>query len=797
VTSTARLGLAGVCAFLLLFPLTLSRPGMPSHLKADEAAYYGMAQSLAHDGDLRFEQRDVDRFFTEFPYGPVNNLILMSGDGWKTVHYAKPFVYSLFAAPFARLAGARGILVFNTALLVAMIWMGTLYLRRFNEEGIAALYAAAFFLFSVGFVYVYWLQPEVFNMAAVTACLFFGLPREGAEEGLPRRRRELICAALSGAALALAVANKPMLALLGVAPLWSIWRDRRWRQVGAWLGGAAGCLALTAAVSMALTGRPTAYLAVQRGGFTLCGPGQMPIFPGVAAAPAGAAAPGADATPTTGAATSTSTATATATAPAATATSRATPSPSAPAGGAAAAIGESATGNSYSWLFRLPDTSPSEFADNVGYFLVGRHTGLVLYMPFAVVSVLLFIAHGRRSTSRWLLLGTSAAIALFFLLLIAWNWQGGGGFVGNRYFVNVYPAFLFLVTRVKPRAVVALGGALAGLCVSPLVLAPFGLPGPEPTLQMHVRGVPFRWFPLELTLRNVPGYHRVPLGDFRIVGRRDVFLPLGERMWVHGATPVELYLIADQPLGPLAFEVASAAPGNHVELTLGSWREELDLAEGESRRLVVPAPRPTRRWTIKSGALYAYHMVARTSSGRPRVWERGYPPAVCPGWPWQAKEPDSFFAGAELVYLGAPGDLEADLYHAEWSEVKAPARAHPGETFVVRARLRNTSAVAWRNRGGARVRLSYHWLDGAGATVEREGERTELARPLAAGGEATVGVRVVAPARRGRYVLALDPLFETVSWFSQRNGGKMRRIAIEVLPPEVATPEGRAAPEGR
>jgi len=787
VTSTARLGLAGVSAFLLLFPLTLSRPGVPSHLKADEAAYYGMAQSLAHDGDLRFEQRDVDRFFTEVPYGPVNNLILMSGDGWKTVHYAKPFLYSLFAAPFVRAAGARGMLVFNTALLVAMIWMGALYLRRFNDEGIAALYSAGFFLFSVGFVYVYWLQPEVFNMAAVTACLFFGLPREGSEEGLPRPRRELLCAALSGAALALAVANKPMLALLGVAPLWSLWRDRRWRQVAAWLGGAAGCMALTAALSMALTGRPTAYLAVQRGGFTLCGPGEMPIFPGAhaAAAPQGAGTPEAAAAPEGDAAPAT-----------ATATSNPPPSAPTPAAGAAAAIGESATGNSYSWLFRLPDTSWSELADNLGYFLVGRHTGLLLYMPFALVSMLLFLFHGRRSGARWLLLGASAAIALFFLLLIAWNWQGGGGFVGNRYFVNVYPAFLFLVTRVRPRAVVAIAGALAGLCVSPLVLAPFGLPGPEPTLQMHVRGLPFRWFPLELTLRSVPGYHRVALGDVRIVGRRDVFLPLGERMWIHGATPVELYFIADRPLGALAFEVASAAPRNHVELSMGSWREQLDLAEGESRRLVVPAPRPTRRWTIKSGPLYAYRMVAQTSSGRPRVWEREYPPPTCPGWPWQAKEPDSFFAGAELVYLGAPQDLEADLYHAAWSKLEAPAQARVGETFTVRATLRNASTVTWRNSGGARVRLSYHWLDPAGATVEQEGERTELAEPLAAGGEAPVEVKVIAPSRPGRYVLALDPLFETVSWFSQRNGGAMERVAIEVLPPEAATPEGRAAPEG-
>src|SRR5688572_10450360 len=144
-----------------------------------------MALSLAHDGDLAFTGDDVDRFFVEFPFRPVNNLILMSADGWRTVSYAKPFVYSLFAAPFARLGGARGMLFFNSLLLVAMVWMGASYLRRHNEAGIAALYASGYFVLSVGFAYVYWLQPEVFSMAAVCACLFLGLPRDGEEEGLP------------------------------------------------------------------------------------------------------------------------------------------------------------------------------------------------------------------------------------------------------------------------------------------------------------------------------------------------------------------------------------------------------------------------------------------------------------------------------------------------------------------------------------------------------------------------------------------------------------------------------------
>ncbi len=821
MTSTARLGLVGLSAFLLLFPLALGRPGAPTHLKADEAAYYGMALSLGHDGDLRFSPADVDRFFVDFPYQPVNNLILMSADGWRTVSYAKPFVYSLFAAPFVRAGGAHGMLVFNTLLLVAMIWMGALYLRRYNDAGIAALFASGFFVLSVGFVYVYWLQPEVFNMAAICAALWLGLPREGEEEGLPRPRREAVLAALSGAALALAVYNKPMLAVIAAAPLWSHWRERRWRRLASWLAGAGGCLLLLAGVAFALTGTPTPYLAakLERGGFTLCGPGEMPVFPNAALPPATGAEPGgaplATASPPSTAAPTDATAAANPVTSAASATGESPPtvtpssasgapapagtsSTAAPASGAATAIAESPTRNTYSWLFRLPDTSPSEFALNVVYFLVGRHAGLLPYMPFAVLAVALFLVHGRRSAPRWVLLGASAVIALFFLLQIAWNWQGGGGFVGNRYFVNVYPVFLFLVTRIRPRWLLLAGFGLAGIFLSPLVLAPQGTPGPEPTLQMHVRGAPYRWLPLELTLRNVPGYHRVPMGGVRFIGRREAFLPLTERMWVFGGLPVELHLVADRPLGPLAFEVGSLAPHNRVEMTLGSAHESFELGAGESRRVVLAPRRPSARWTIKTGTLYAYRLTVETSSGLPRTWQRELPPPSCPDWPWQPKEPDSFFVGAELLYLGTPEGLDADVYAVQWRDVAAPPQVHAGERFEVPAVVVNTSRAEWRREGGARVRLAYHWLDGDGREILRDGERTELPAALPPAGEAKVTLRVVAPAEPGRYLLELDPVFETVAWFSERNGGRTLRVPVEVTAaaPAAATasPASAAAP---
>lgn len=738
MSSSVRLALVSVSLFLLLFPLALGKPGLPTHLKADEAAYYLMALSLAHDGDLRLEVRDVDRLFQEFPYQPVNNLILMTHDGWRTVLYGKPYVYSLLAAPFAGPFGADGLFFFNMLLTVAMIWMGASYLARFNEDGTAALFSTGFFLLSAGFSYVYWIQPEILNMASVAACLYWGLPRD--EEVFDRRR--LTLAALSGAVLVFAVYNKPMLAAVGLAPLWGYVRRRQWKTAGVWMAGAVLCMALVAGISFGLTGTPTSYLGVpQRGGFTVCEPGKMPVEP----------------------------------------VKEEVQAPQAGARGAAAAA-ESPTGNRMTWLFRMPDTHWSEFTDNLGYFLWGRHAGLIPYLPFAALSLLLFLFHGRRSPERWLLLAGMIGIALFFLLQIAWNWQGGGGFIGNRYYVNVYPAFLFLVTRIRPRWTVPAGYAFAGFFLGPLLFTPFGAGGPEPTLQAHVRNVPFRWLPLELTLRNVPGYHRVPLDasrGIRAVGRRDQFLPL-DPLWVRGADASEIYLIAGEPMRKAVFLVGTPAPRNRVGIEMGDASQELTLKAGEAQRVTLEPGEPTRVWTTGAGTHYAYRMVVAPQTGRIRHWTRELPPESCSYFASNQKVEESFFVGAELTWLGSGEALDADLYDILWGDTIVPPQVPAGWKFTVATRLINKSRVTWPNQGGARVRLSYHWRTPDGREVLWEGERTDLPEPVPPGGRVDVQQQVVAPMQPGRYVLELDPVFEHVSWFSKQNGGTTFRREIEV-----------------
>jgi hypothetical protein len=747
VSRIVNLSLAAVTVFFLLWPLTLGKPGLPPRLKADESAYYLAALSLAHDGDLRVEPKDVDRAFQEFPFGPVNNVILMTDDGWRTVYFAKPYVYSLFAAPFAFLFGANGLVFFNMALTMAMIWMGYLYLRRTHPPGLAALFAASFFLLSVGFSYVFWLQPEVFNMASVAACLFFGLPWID-ETGLPDRRREGLRAALSGALLVLAVYNKPMFGALGLAPLYAHARERRWKTAGAWVLGAVMSLVVVAGIATGLTGHPSAYLGVSRQGATLCEPGKVPIAP-------------------------------------------VAPPPARPAGGGATAasgkvaVPNSTTGNTWTWLIRKPDVTLYEEAENVLYFFLGRHTGMLVYTPFAALALVFFLLPGRRrSGERWVLLAVVAAVALYFLTFIAWNWQGGGGFVGNRYFIAAIPAFLFLVREIRPPWLILAGHVVAGLFLGPLLFTPFGATVPEPTLQAHVRGGPFRFLPLELSLRNVPGYERVQLGDLRIVGRKDVFVPQGEQMWVGGANRVELYFIGDRPLDKAVFLVTNFAPGNHVEIAMGDAREVLDFGKDEEARRIRLVPgEPFRVRRQKWATFYVYKMVVTSRSGRVQHWVREYPPNACPYFIQDARTQENFYTGAALAYLGSGEQLEADVYGIEWGSTVVPPQVPAGQAFTVLTRLFNRSGHPWTAEGVARVNLAYHWLDANGKTIVKDGLRTQIPLPVPSGGAVEVQQKVLAPPAPGRYVLELDPVFETVAWFSEKNGGKTFRVPVEVVAP--------------
>lgn len=600
--NTTGLVLGCLSLLLLLYPLATPTRGLPVTLKADEPAYYLAALSLVRDGDLLCKTEDVRRLFDAFPHLPVENLILMSTDGWDTIFFGKPVIYSILAAPFAAVFEARGMMFFNMMLFVSMVWMGFFYLRRTAPDALAAFYAASFFLVSLAFVYVFWIHPEVLSMFSVMTCLYFAwTERERSRPngvlvwlfGGPART------VLSGAALSLAVYNKPMFAAIGVPALYLVFRRRGLKSAGVWLVAAGLALGAQAGVAQVLTDTPTPYLGTSRTGFKIEDPEQFdemlrPFHQRVVSG---------------------------------------------------------RHNSSYSWLARLPELFPRMLVENIGYFFVGRHTGLFVYMPFALVSLLLFLFHDRREPARWLVLAALASVALFFMIWMHYNWHGGAGFVGNRYFVNLYPAFLFLVPSLRPAWLAGLGYFGGGVFLAPILFAPYGASVPASTLQWHVRGAAFQLLPQELSISaEIPGYLNFNTRGIGIRGRKDQFRIANRAntsFWLRGASEVELWISASKPILELRLEVSSPAPTNWVKFRLGAERQEVQFAAATPGSAVVTLT-PKRATKVRSQwgkRQFAYRVVVETATGRNPRRPDG-----------QVIEPQ-FYVGAEVVVLGV-----------EWSE---------------------------------------------------------------------------------------------------------------------------------
>jgi hypothetical protein len=750
------LALSALSLFLLAFTVVPAQPGLPPHLQAAEPAYYLMAWSLAADRDLRCELEDVARLFREFPLSSTRNLVLMSDDGWQTAYYGKPYLYPLFSAPFVALFGGNGMLFANMLLTLAMLWLSVLWLVERGEEGwVAALFAGGFVFLSAGFVYIFWLQPEVFNMAAIAAGMYLGTSRRP----LPWLERHGLL--LSGLAIALAAYNKPVLAAVGLPMIWRGWAEGRVLGAARWVVGCGAGLALSALGSIALTGHPTSYLGVTRMGVEIEQPTVLPFQPEPAAVtttPAGAA-------PAAGAVTA------------------------GPAGAAPEAVpaAPARPGNSWWWIFRLPDAQWAEVREDVAAFLFGRHTGLFWYHPFAVLAVGLFLLHGRRSLEGWLLLAGLAVVALFFLLWIPWNYQGGGGFVGNRYYVNVIPAFLFLVPAVRPRAVLPIGYAAAGLLIAPLLFTPFGWPVAWSTLQAHVRNFPYPHFPLELSLRNLPGYESFTVGGVRFSGRRDQFLPRGDGFWVAGADRAEIWLQSPEPLASAAFRLRNLAPGNRIRLELAGQEEVLEYEAvspaGEERELRFALGEPTRTTVRRRTPTYYYRLDVTAERGEVRVFTVHAPPPRSSYFAHNASWEENFYVGAALTYLGPVEVLDRDVYGVAWEGCEAPTSVAVASTFQVRSRVRNTSPSPWAAEGaGALIKLAYHWRHADGTMAILDGVRTALPREVAPDELLDADQTVRAPDTPGRYILELDLLYEFVSWFGDRTGGRTCRVEVDVTP---------------
>jgi hypothetical protein len=553
--------LSAVCVSVLLLGLagTVYKIHFPPGPIADEPAYVLMTQSLWHDHDLAFDKRDLDRAYAVWDNGP-NGLILSTRDGGKTLRYGKPFIYPLAAVPFYAVFGVQGMVIFNMALFLAMLWAAWWFWR--DQSGHVGLYLGGFFFASAAFGYVFWLQPEVFDMA----CGFFALlawqvARRRQEWG----RREHLLLAFAGLLLVAAFASKEPSVLLGAPIAVDLAWQRRWRGLLALAAPALLALALLFAAQRHLTGTFSPYRGVQRRSFNSEYPYESPkdfwaLYRGTSFG---------------------------------------------------------------SWSALGVETTPRMLLYDAGYFVFGRHTGLLPYFPFALFTVGLYLA-GPKDRSRNLLLAALAAYCLVLFVMRPNNYQGGMGFLGNRYFAGIYPALLFLPGRITARRSLLLPFVAAGLWTAAAVAVPMMQLAPAPSLQAHVRGRAFQALPLELTLlHQIPGYQLAAFpGGVWVVPKQNFYAdehhPRG--VWVRGASRSEVVVVSPEPVASLRFTAYSLSDINELTLTSGGATVRVRF-DSDAKRQGTPVELPLAPAARDLGFFpdapheYFYRFVLTSSAG--------------------------------------------------------------------------------------------------------------------------------------------------------------------------------------
>jgi hypothetical protein len=562
----ARIALGVLSGLVLLAAVGIDLPtAADGRFWSDGATYHAMAGSLAFDRDLEFDAGDLARVRASYPGGPQGVFLKrVERSSGPRLFYAKALAYPAAAAPLVRLLGVdRGLLALNGVLFVAALWMGYGELRRVSGAGTAAAGAVAVLAGGVVPVYLLWETPELFNLALATAGLVAW------RRGWPVAGAALLGVAAyskpTNLAVALPLLLEPLVVAGAACSTRAVEAARRGAVVAAVVAGGFGLTWLA-------TGEPN-YQGGERKTFY----DHYPFDPGVTFDSAGVWM-------TTD------------------------------------HLGPLVAGRDEDkqTARTAPPRAASElrqsFLLNLGYFWVGRFGGAVPYFPGVVAAALLFLLAGPRERHGWLALVALGVAWLGYILLIPDNWYGGGGTIGNRYFVSLVPLGLLLVPRGRGGWAAA-GAAVVGvLLLAPVLASPI-----HHSLQPgeHATRAAFRRLPAEVTMLgdlsvftdvwrkrrpyNAPGGDpaRRPPGappsyflwflDDGTFGQETSFGQEG--FWLRGGESAEVVLQALVPASRVRLAVTAGPAGDIVTVRLGSERRRLVLRPLKTQEVVLDSPR--------------------------------------------------------------------------------------------------------------------------------------------------------------------------------------------------------------
>lgn len=410
----------------------------------------------------------------------------------------------------------------------------------------------------------------------------------------------------------------------------------------------------------------------------------------------------------------------------------------------------------------LPRFAPAKTAYAAAYFLLGRHTGVLVYLPFAAPLFLLALRRGDAVSRA--LLASVAAVVGFYLVWMPDNFFGGGTAVGNRYFLAAYPALL-LAPRELPtfrHFLFAWSVALVGLfsaLYSVLATSPY-----DRDSQSHASFGIFRLLPYESTAPDLEGRRdRYWSGDF--VRFTDPFAEVADTSFtIHSDHETEILIASRNPSPPVVM-LAADAPG--VVLEYRDWWQS------RAHRLVADEHERVRAVaTLELAQPWRHH---------PMWWSgEAYDVRVLR---LRVRSNDGRRVGARVRYLGDGAIVNATPARRVLS-VTLPGEVVAGSSSTIPVRVQNLGGFAWSSTAPVPITFGYRLTRvgaSAGAGDARGVLRTRLATEVPPGGEAHAEVRVAWPTEPGRYQLRLDLVLEGLAWFEERVGEPLALSEVEVV----------------
>lgn len=174
------------------------------------------------------------------------------------------------------------------------------------------------------------------------------------------------------------------------------------------------------------------------------------------------------------------------------------------------------------------------------YYMCGRFTGILLYFTPVLGGLYLY---GKTDKRKAILLGTSLSYMVFYIIIMCNNYFGGGHSIGNRWFLTIFPAFLFVVDKIRFNYIVKAIIVFSIIFNLSLIIRPnFNSEHPF----AHTRLFCYRFFPIEKTvLKSLPFWGEISKFRKRF-GFRDNFEGRETHIYANGTAKYKAYFLDGQ-----------------------------------------------------------------------------------------------------------------------------------------------------------------------------------------------------------------------------------------------------------